>query len=832
MKEAAIQQKLTEHTHSITFWIVSMITVCFLIWAPFERGLFNGFWTDWDRPIFSSYIWTSIVMILAAFFFFTFWKYQHQRDTATLLIWLLPLCYLLSLTQAASHYFATSLLYLHIMYAAFFVIVSYFAQHRLGNRLLETTLITTGYVIVLYGLLNWLGNASTPGMVSFLNHLTDPLSRNDAVMVDSNGYRLASVLQYANTYAGLLIALLLGAVFLAIRSTGNKTYVAAIHGFMLVPIFLSFFLTLSRGAIVVLPVVLLILLFFLPLYRQILMIIYVGIAAIATMAILSKVTTLGEQLQKQFHGADSREGWLLVLITSLVTAVLVWAVQHWLSPWLDRKLSVFNTKRYTPVALPVIVVVLGTIGAFLLFSDTGLTKILPDNVRTRIENINFQQHSVLERGTFYKDSLKLFKDYPVLGAGGGAWAALYEKYQNNPYTSRQAHNFLLQYLDEIGIIGFAALILVLFYIFYAYIRHYLKQTTEQRETHFFYAILATTLLLHSVLDFDMSYGYIALLTFIALGGMAAATTTHPAWLKARLTQASSSRWDRGYGVAIGVIGVIFFIIAAQLLRGNTLFSQAQAEAQSGNGSAASILKKVNGAISAQAHPAYYQLKIAVLDSIYGQSKQEADYQEALKTVNSFVKKEPNQRAALLAQYQHAEMKQEHSTALNIAQDMLKHYPWDITVYEMIISLHTQQGDVARTSKNQAEMDRNWNTALDYYNQVLSRMKELESLPKEQIAGREFDITNGIAVSLGQIYYMRGDYQAAATMLRNKLTDDFSETPDNPQLKLQRMAQARWYLATLRKLNQDDPNLLGKLITKDANEMNQINAIVNTNFSLI
>jgi O-antigen ligase len=96
-----------------------------------------------------------------------------------------------------------------------------------------------------------------------------------------------------------------------------------------------------------------------------------------------------------------------------------------------------------------------------------------------IENINFQQHSVLERGTFYKDAVKLWSDYPIIGAGGGAWASLYEKYQNNPYTSRQAHNFALQYLVEAGALGFLAFIGFVIAVSWFYIRSYIKKLTRK-----------------------------------------------------------------------------------------------------------------------------------------------------------------------------------------------------------------------------------------------------------------------------------------------------------------------------------------------------------------
>lgn len=57
--------------------------------------------------------------------------------------------------------------------------------------------------------------------------------------------------------------------------------------------------------------------------------------------------------------------------------------------------------------------------AFLLIG-TSVRSLLPDNIETRLENINFKQHSVLERFTFYKDAMKVVKDYPILGSGGAA----------------------------------------------------------------------------------------------------------------------------------------------------------------------------------------------------------------------------------------------------------------------------------------------------------------------------------------------------------------------------------------------------------------------------
>lgn len=100
-------------------------------------------------------------------------------------------------------------------------------------------------------------------------------------------------------------------------------------------------------------------------------------------------------------------------------AGLSWVIQRFVAPWLYAKLENWSSRKRTGLWIPLGSVALVAIVAFLLIG-TSAKSILPDNMETRLENINFQQHSVLERITFYKDAVKVVKDYPILGAGGGA----------------------------------------------------------------------------------------------------------------------------------------------------------------------------------------------------------------------------------------------------------------------------------------------------------------------------------------------------------------------------------------------------------------------------
>lgn len=189
-----------------------------------------------------------------------------------------------------------------------------------------------------------------------------------------------------------------------------------------------------------LPVVFILLLLFLKPAQQILWIIHLAISGLGALAITSPLTNLGTKLNTTFTSAAAFKGWAYLLGASAVVAALGWVIQHFAAPWLQKKLGGWGERKLTGLWLPLGALVLVALIAFLLIG-TSVRSILPSNMETRLENINVKQHSVLERITFYKDAMKVVKDYPIIGTGGGGWAALYEHYQNNPYVSRQVHNF-------------------------------------------------------------------------------------------------------------------------------------------------------------------------------------------------------------------------------------------------------------------------------------------------------------------------------------------------------------------------------------------------------
>lgn len=85
----------------------------------------------------------------------------------------------------------------------------------------------------------------------------------------------------------------------------------------------------------------------------------------------------------------------------------------------------------------------------------------------------------------------------------------------------------MQYLVEVGLLGFLVLIAFLAFIFYKYIRGYIQADEQKQESYFVYFIIVLSILMHSLMDFNMSYVFLGILVFLGLAGMAAAMDSRP-----------------------------------------------------------------------------------------------------------------------------------------------------------------------------------------------------------------------------------------------------------------------------------------------------------------
>lgn len=210
-------------SRSTLFWMLITGIILFLAWTPFQTALFNGFQLDFEKPIF----WTAILSCLLLFLWIAQYykriQLTEQRDWLAVGVLLLPLTYIISMISAASQTQAANMVIINCIYAIIFIIGLYVLRDALGNRMIQGAIMAIAYLIVGFGLLHWFGQGESAGAIAkwFSNTVLNGIYTH-AVMTDSNGLRLTSVFQYANTYAAFLMAFLFAAVF-SLRHLANGT---------------------------------------------------------------------------------------------------------------------------------------------------------------------------------------------------------------------------------------------------------------------------------------------------------------------------------------------------------------------------------------------------------------------------------------------------------------------------------------------------------------------------------------------------------------------------------------------------------------------------------
>jgi len=805
---------------SASEWSLFGLLALILIWAPFQVALFNGQMSDFDSKIYYSVLLTSVLALIGTWYVVKSKLYIDNKTLLMLGSFLTPLCYLISLTMSASKYLAENMVLIQFVYAVIFALSVLIIQNKLMNGLIEKIIIGSAYVIVLFGLFHWFHTTKWIGILFgwFLPVNSEGVFHH-AVMETVDGLRLTSVFQYANTYAAYLMAFLFIAVFYL--TTTRKVVWQVIHGFMLVPIILSILLTLSRGGLVLLPVVFVIVLLFLKPARQIMWLVHLAISSAATFVILNKVSDIGNELQNSISYSLSMKGWLYLLGASVICTIISFGLQRFISPWLEQKLETLSLKKWANALIPLGGTVIVALLLFLLIG-TSAKNMLPENIATRLETINFQQHSVLERITFYKDSMKLVADYPLFGAGGGAWAALYAKYENNPYDIQQAHSFYMQYFVETGFLGMLILMAFLIYIYWNYIRSFTKANEEQRDSHFLYFILATSILIHSVMDFNMSFVYIGILVFLCLGGMTASIESKP------IGKLEPKTFRILMPSILGIVGIGLLITSILFVQASSSFASAKETVLTTQDFNKTMEQLRKAKSIRSAHPDYAAFEAKLYMSVYEQQKDEQFFTEAEKVLKNALGDNPHNKSLLLQLIKLYNIKGLDEQVYTVYSQNASNFPWDMKWYEEYMDKALREGYKSITTAPDKK-DGYLDEVIAAFEHIKAGVEHLKTLPKGQLQGNPFYITSPMAMNAGRAYVMKGDPAKAAEAMKPYLQENLTDSnnpEDNPGNNRE---LARWYVAATIQQGQVDQNWYDKLVALGSDQKEQIDQIVEMRF---
>jgi len=763
---------------SLLFTFFSILLAIFFVYMPLKNALFNGDTPSSESQIFWSFMIGGALALGLAFYFATTKK---SIPLLPQLIWLMPLCFLIASIGAVSSYNAHRQLSIWVLYAIFFIAAYTLTKSELGEKSAFYVVTGSASLIMLLGMLNWLGSGTLGGIL--------PQSWSaDALQLHEDGMRLTSIFQYANTYAAYLLAYIF--VCIAIMTLSNQKVMTSISAAMIVPAWMSFIFTLSRGAWVMVPVVFILVLPLLRLSKQIKFASYFIVSIVISAAALPFINKWGLQLQSEYSAGLAFRSWIVLILACLVLALVTYFGNRYVWAKLDAKLEARNTRARNNLLLPVVAIVLAAIGAFLLLGNTGFTKILPDSIGQRIESINFNQHSVLERAAFYGDALKIWQDYPLFGAGGGAWQALYQQYQDNPYTSTLVHSFIIETLLEVGIIGILCLLVIIVGIYYLFVRSFIQKSDEQQVISFTWFVISTAILLHSLLDFNMSYIYIGVLVFFSLGAMLSIVPLRESSLQQKLSHGKLKLLLPGLLLVVGLIYTVSNMVHlsgdAQFKKTNELYTEQSLQES---------IEQLDKAISRNGNPNYVDMQLQLLNQAFEQTGDEQWSNKAQIVLDRMSEKEPYLEKMFYRQLDLNEQLGSDIQSIELLQQAIAKMPWEIDYYQRLAATHLRIAVAELAEGNNAEAKEQLEIIFDLMKQIEDKQQQLALLPQEQLIGRDFSITTALARSIGQAHFILGNYEQAEQYLRQAYTGQFTEQED--------ITAALYYAAVLARLNQDN-----------------------------
>lgn len=175
-------------------------------------------------------------------------------------------------------------------------------------------------------------------------------------------------------------------------------------------------------------------------------------------------------------------------------------------------------------------------------------------------------------------------------------------------------------------------------------------------------------------------------------------------------------------------------------------------------------------------------------------------------------------AKLMALYK---LKGETDKSYDVLKDNAGRYAWDMDWYEELIAQSFELGYQALGSQDVALKDKYFHDGLIAYHHVVDGVEHLKTLPKGQMQGNPFEVTQTMSLNAGKMQYMLGQPEAAAPILKAGIKEDLGDST-NQEIAL-------WYLAALQKSGQNDQAVYDKLIQIDPSMKDQISQLASINF---
>jgi len=448
MKKNKIRIKQKKHIEETSKINLRFIIILLSLVPVFFSALFQGGYFPWETYL-------TFLLALPAIFLFLFTKINSpeglRKSGSDRGLFIFLIVTFISLFFTVYFHATLTEFFKVLVYLSLFYIILNCIESEKDTNLILNSILGLALILSLLGILAYVGLRFKLSGAFF-----DFLSRNGF----TQGGRIASTLQYSNTFAAFIILpfFISFSYFITQKNLLKKILYLALSLIFLI----TFALTESRGALIVLVIAILIYILFLK-------------------------------------GKDKK--FSLISFAILIGAILI--------------VVLIKKDIFIPI--------------FKSFA-ARLKELLPF--------FQGKWGSLGERVIMIKDSLRILKDKPVLGTGNGTYQYVYAKYRTIYFFSKFPHSIFFQILDELGILGGAAFVYMIFSLF--------KKGFQAVRTNYtaisvgLYAGLAG-LFLHALVDFDWSLIFMPLIFFYLFALLLSNSKKEYFALKCPITERLQSR---------------------------------------------------------------------------------------------------------------------------------------------------------------------------------------------------------------------------------------------------------------------------------------------------
>lgn len=703
-------------------------TVLLLFYPPFFRGLFFPVEQRW-----------TLLLAIVLFFITYLWKLSCREVTflkgpldytaAALVV-----VYILAALKPASQSLAVAEVAKVLLYFLVYWLVA-----RLGGEERNTYFIHALYL------------ATVGTALAALLTATELIYIKDGFL----GGRFYSTLQYPNALASYVGAGLILGFYLWAKAGQNYRYLYGAANYLLLMVYLG---SGSRGAYLLFPPLLVLFCILTPKSYRKEVTIHLIICLVAALA--ANVGFIPNAVAKSYFAAW---GWFgLGLIVALGGQYLLLLVSRLLaSPRAVKALAVF------------VAVVLLLAGGLFLASQPAvqptansdqpegiLNRIIPPQIMSRLQSINLATSSSQHRLYWTEDALKMVKDRPLLGFGGGGWEAAYRQYQSYFYNSTQVHNHYAQVAVETGLLGFTVLATIWLLFLFCIGRCYSRNQGQGRLLPLAVGIAALYLGVHAVIDFNLALGAISILLWACFGMARSLDTRYPVTMPA-LSPRVFKQKQVAYFTAITLACLVMFVFCISYLLGVSCTYRAAAALQHNNLEATAV--SLAEASRYDPFTASYHYDLAGIYLNLG------DADNALKYALAASNREPYNVSILTrlaeAYWQCGQIEQAVAT-MERARDAS---PWVAGIWENLGQTYTAAGIHYLKTGQEENARQMFMLAADLTAEIEARLVALEKYKNlHQSGGLELTPLIYLRQAIGQ--YFLGQYENAAANLNLAAAD--------------------------------------------------------------